>query len=97
MVANATDVTRSPADDLEMLQHPDRWPHHPFLPMRHNPTWDPITMPWESLGLLVVIDGVVKPIVLQTSIFMVPYGLADAPQHVFESFEKMREAGWVVD
>jgi len=93
-------VDNTHARTLYFLEHRDRWPHWPFLPVvRRRPGHD------TELGL--VFDALhacdlagYSATVFLTNLFLIPATLKQflaLPRETFDSAEELAQAGWRVD
>ena len=78
------------ADDKEMIEHPERWPLGPLLPVknRKKPTEDG----WPLLGIIWSDDP--------TYVYVGILGLTDyetCPKERYADVDALLDAGWVVD
>jgi hypothetical protein len=77
-------------DDLAMMRNPKDWPLWPYLPVKLRPM--PTDRP--STGFLRELDGTVEPIVYADALLG---GTGVRRLAIFDSFEELVEAGWMVD
>jgi hypothetical protein len=76
---------------LDMLQHPERWPYCPILPVKRGQE------PNQELGLVFACSGVAEPKVHLCNLFDSPEAMGNAQKVAYPTLELLLAAGWEVD
>jgi hypothetical protein len=101
MMTNRQYVRRATARDLYFFANPQLWACQSFLPVTRQAT----DSPERQLGLLYDARGVSGTYgfgctVFLTNLFTVPAmetRLFALPKHVYDTFDELADAGWIVD
>jgi hypothetical protein len=80
-----------PERHLDMIQHPERWPHDPILPVKRG------TEPNQELGLVFTCSGVAEPTVHVCNLFDSPEAMGNAQKVAYPTLERLLADGWEVD
>jgi hypothetical protein len=83
--------------DADMMRDPDQWPRWPVLPLKK-----PSPRSFPEFGFLYsrsAKGNLPEPVTLYKGAILdvAKKPLNEIPQEQFETIEKLREAGWVVD
>ncbi len=100
-MASSVPCRRAGPRDLALFAAPDRWPRWPFLPLVRQL----LSQEEPEQGILYDARGHANlyghaSTVFLTNVFFIPASQAEflaLPRHVYDTFDELADAGWVVD